>query len=133
MHLDSLHNAAKLSDTLFFALQLLPFTAACPASYPYQSLTRVVLGDGHLFAALWEGHGGSQAARHCVSNCYELLLQCMQSNPDPCWALRQTTQQLDKSYLASPDLPDTVSSRSADISSLSDPVYMQLQLQLLRV
>ncbi|WIA20127.1 hypothetical protein OEZ85_005977 [Tetradesmus obliquus] len=88
--------------------KLLPFTAACPASYPYQSLTRVVLGDDHLFAALWEGHGGSQAARHCVSNCYELLLQCMQSNPDPCWALRQTTQQLDKSYLASPDLPDTV-------------------------
>ncbi|KAF6255427.1 hypothetical protein COO60DRAFT_211417 [Scenedesmus sp. NREL 46B-D3] len=88
--------------------KLLPFTAACPASYPYQSLTRVVLGDGHLFAALWEGHGGSQAARHCVSNCYELLLQSMQSNPDPCCALRQTTQQLDETYLASPDLPDAV-------------------------
>jgi hypothetical protein len=96
-------------------VQLLPFTAACPASYPYQSLTRVVLGDGHLFAALWEGHGGSQAARHCVSNCYELLLQCIQSNPDPCWALRQTTQQLDKTYLASPDLPDAVSINSSSI------------------
>lgn len=95
-------------------LQLLPFTAGCPASYPYQSLTRVVLGEGHLFAALWEGHAGSQAARHCVANCYETLLQCLQSNPDPCWALRQTTQLLDKSYLASQDYPDIVSKHSSN-------------------
>jgi hypothetical protein len=114
--INSISNTSKtVLHLLFFDLQLLPFTAACPASYPYQSLTRVVLGDGHLFAALWEGHGGSQAARHCVSNCYELLLQCMQSNPDPCWALRQTTQQLDKTYLASPDLPDAVSTKSSSI------------------
>jgi hypothetical protein len=88
-------------------LQLLPFTAACPASYPYQCLTRVVLGDGYVFAALWEGKGGSQAARHCVSVCYDVLLQCLEAAGDPSLALQQAFQQIDETYLAS-DLPDLV-------------------------
>lgn len=88
-------------------LQLLPYTAACPASYPYQCLTRVVLGDGHLFAALWEGKGGSQAARHCVSVCYDLVVEGVKSGADPSVAMQKACQQLDESYFAS-DLPDLV-------------------------
>lgn len=91
----------------FILSQLLPYTAACPASYPYQCLTRVVLGDGHLFAALWEGKGGAQAARHCVSACYDVVLGMMQAGEEPSTALEKAFQQLDESYLAS-DLPDVV-------------------------
>lgn len=90
-------------------LQLLPYTAACPASYPYQCLTRVVLGDGHLFAALWEGKGGSQAARHCVSACYDELMGFLAAGHEPSAALQKAFKAMDESYLAS-DLPDLVSS-----------------------
>lgn len=103
-------NMLLVFDT-FALLQLLPYTAACPASYPYQCLTRVVLGDGHLFAALWEGKGGSQAARHCVSACYDVLQQCLQQD-EPSAALQRAFKQLDETYLAS-DLPDVVSTTSA--------------------
>lgn len=98
-------------------VQLLPFTASCPVSYPYQSLTRVVLGEDHLFAALWEGHGGSQAARHCVSKCYETLLECLKRVADPFAALMQTSKELDRSYFAS-GIPDLVSSVSKHCNHL---------------
>lgn len=88
-------------------LQLLPYTAACPASYPYQCLTRVVLGDGHLFAALWEGKGGSQAARHCVSVCYDLVVEGIKSGADPSAAMQKACQQMDEAYFAS-ELTDLV-------------------------
>jgi hypothetical protein len=91
-----------------FLLQLLPFTACCPASFPYQALTRVVVGDDHVFAALFEGQGGAHAARHCATTCYEMLTKCLQTTSDPCCALRQTTQLMDRSYMNS-DLPDIVS------------------------
>lgn len=88
--------------------QLLPSTASSPVSFPYQTLTRVVLGEDHLFAALWEGHGGSQAARHCVTGCYETLLDCLKTSSDPSQAFKQATQRLDESFFAS-DIPDIVS------------------------
>lgn len=97
----------------FLLLQLLPFTAACPASHPQQTLTRVVLGEDHLFAALWEGHGGSQAARHCVTKCYETLLDCMKAHQDATMAFKQALKQLDQTYFSS-DLPDIVSTISLD-------------------
>ncbi|KAF8063098.1 hypothetical protein HT031_003937 [Scenedesmus sp. PABB004] len=90
--------------------KLLPFTASAPASYPFQALTRVVAGEGHLFAALWEGVGGAAAARHCADRCYEALVECLAANPDPTWALRQAVRQLDRSFFAS-DLPDAVRPR----------------------
>jgi hypothetical protein len=69
----------------------------------------VVLGEGHLFAALWEGKGGSQAARHCISGCYDTLLELLKAGNEPSTALQKAFKQLDESYLAS-DLPDVVSS-----------------------
>lgn len=95
-------------------LQLLPSTAACPASYPYECLPRVVVGDGHLFAALWEGHGGAQAARHCVAHCYEVLMAALQQEADvrnPAVALQQAVEQLEASFFES-NLPDLVSTQS---------------------
>jgi hypothetical protein len=89
-------------------LQLLPSTAACPASYPYQCLPRVVVGDKHLFAALWEGQGGAQAARYCVAQCYEVLQGCLAKGAsDPGTALQEAVQQLEKSFFEA-DLPDLV-------------------------
>lgn len=96
------------SSTAPASAQLLPYTAACPSSFPYQCLTRVVLGDGHLFAALWEGKGGSQAARHCVSTCYDEVLSCIRAGDDPSTALSKACQHMDEAYLNSPDLPDLV-------------------------
>lgn len=93
---------------LLSVLQLLPYTAACPSSYPYQCLTRVVLGDSHLFAALWEGKGGSQAARHFVSACYDVVTGFLAAGDEPSTALQKAFKAMDESYLAS-DLPDLVS------------------------
>lgn len=101
-------------------MQLLPFTACCPASFPYQALTRVVVGDDHVFAALFEGQGGAQAARHCAATCYETLTQCLQANSDPCCALKQTTQLMDKSYMES-TLPDIVSMPRVSKQLTNDP------------
>eukprot|EP00877_Chromochloris_zofingiensis_P013711 jgi/Chrzof1/8594/Cz03g16220.t1 len=86
--------------------KLSPFTAACPASYPYEALTRVVVGQDHLFAAMFDGIGGSKAARHCLVHSHEILLQHLKHN-DPDKALRETFNELDKSYFAS-DLPELV-------------------------
>lgn len=94
--------------TSLVLLQLMPYTAACPASYPYQCLTRVVVGEGHLFAALWEGKGGSQAARHCVSTCYDVVLEHLTAGDDPSTALQKAFKQMDDTFLAA-DLPDLVS------------------------
>lgn len=69
----------------------------------------MVLGEGHLFAALWEGKGGSQAARHCISVCYDTLMELLKAGNEPSVALQKAFKQMDESYLAS-DLPDLVSS-----------------------
>lgn len=114
--------AADNMHVLLFLSQLLPYTAACPASYPYQCLTRVVLGDGHLFAALWEGKGGAQAARHCVSACYDVVLGMMQAGEEPSTALKKAFQQLDDSYFAS-DLPDVVRAAAAAAGRAAGKLY----------
>jgi hypothetical protein len=93
------------------ALQLWPFVASCPASYPYRAYTRVVEQDTHVFAALFTGVGGHQAAEHCISNCYEVFTKALQQ-AEPDRALRQTVQQLEASYFAMQNLSDQVRLRS---------------------
>lgn len=108
-------------------LQLSPFTAACPASYPYEALTRVVVGQDHLFAAMFDGIGGSKAARHCLVHSHEILLQHLKHN-DPDKALRETFNELDKSYFAS-DLPELVRGCSAHACYLK---HMQVRTAVQR-
>lgn len=98
-------------------LQLLPFTASCPASFPHTTLSRVVMRDGHVFAALWEGLGGCQAARHCTSLCYEVLQACLAgtSGGSACAALQAAVGQLDDAFFASEELPDLVRAAGAPL------------------
>lgn len=67
-----------------------------------------MLGEGHLFAALWEGKGGSQAARHCVSSCYDVVSGFLAAGDEPSTALQKAFKAMDESFLAS-DLQDLVS------------------------
>jgi serine/threonine protein phosphatase PrpC len=63
--------------------------------------------DTHVFAALFTGVGGHQAAEHCISNCYEVFTKALQQ-AEPDRALRQTVQQLEASYFALQNLSDQV-------------------------
>lgn len=87
--------------------QLLPFSAACPASYPFEWLSDVVSGNGYLFAAAFEGIGGAAAAQHCHQHAHEALVAGLAAGMDADRGLRAMWQELDRSYLAGP-LPDPV-------------------------
>ena len=66
----------------------------------------MVEGNDYVFAAVFDGVGGSQAARHCYNTCHNVIMEMLQaSRPDV--ALRQTIQELERSYFAS-KLPDKV-------------------------
>jgi len=87
--------------------QLMPFTAACPASYPYEWQPVIVNGNGYLFAAAFEGINGAAAAHHCRERCHECMLVALRAGADPEAALRAMWRNLDAGYLGGP-LPDRV-------------------------
>jgi len=84
------------------------YTAACPASFPFETLTRVVSTPRCTFAALLDGCGGHQAASFCIARCPDLFQQCLAGSDTPERALRRTVAALDDAFFAS-DLPDLVS------------------------
>lgn len=91
---------------------MLAYTAACPASYPFETLTRVVGTPAYTFAALFDGCGGSQAAQFCLDHCYEVYARCLAGSDTPERALRRTVAELDEAFFAS-DLPDMVGAQQA--------------------
>lgn len=95
-------------------LQLMPSISACPATFPYELYSKAVVTDTHIFAALFEGSNGPQAAEHAVAHCYPAVCTRLEHNGgDAEGALRQMFKDLDASFMASTQHSDEVKARSS--------------------
>jgi hypothetical protein len=117
-----------LVSRLHRAAQLLPFTAACPASYPYEWQTLIASGPGYLFVAAFEGVNGAAAARHCRDNAHRKLQAALRGGLDPEAALWAMWGELDSSFLAGrePDVVGTGARRCAPAGRAADGAWGRL-------
>ncbi|KAI8473736.1 MAG: hypothetical protein J3K34DRAFT_518672 [Monoraphidium minutum] len=106
--------------TIADGCKLRPFTAACPASYPFAWHPVVEARPAYLFAAAFEGVGGAAAARHCRERAHAELAAALARGLDPEAALRAMWRELDRSFLAGP-APDAV---KASVGAIGSAVYV---------
>lgn len=84
------------------ALLLHTFNALAPACFPYQIFSVVKSNKSHVFAALFQGHNGPQAAALAADQCYSVFTIALYASCDqPETALRETFLRLDEIFLAS--------------------------------
>lgn len=91
------------------ALLLHAFDATAPASFPYQTFTTVRCQPGqYIFAALFQGHNGHEAASLAAATCYDFFCSWLAGGATVDAALQHTFQSIDQQFLGDAAIPARV-------------------------